>query len=624
MTTSSKITFGVELEFLVPYLQYGKTDPAADDPEENRPLTRVPGGRLDNITAVQVQICEHLRDHKIPVDISSAFDNTQDWCIDGDMSVMEGRHAFGYDWAGIELKSPVLTADDKESFAQVVRVVTLLRQRFRIRVNQTTGFHVHVGMGAATLPPRAIHRMTQLLWAADGMLSGLHPPDRALLVYSCCIRHSSNLVLFGANCWRDNTSAIHDKGKPKRDVRRGSLQESFSIRDRLQGDEEPHAWTEPDPIGLEPISAERDERAFITWRARHHRNKLRGDLQRLSMHDTIRSGERRFGNWKWPEEEEEQRDDDANDDPTQLDKNSWIMATRTMVANAWAEMMDQELPRGIQKVSLLADTLHPSKEHVAADKGETAAIPASAPVHATTVLEVIDDSNAQSFARTRVNPYQDAGARLRFKQVNGIEMTEKDEAHHLKTHQTASSSALVAGLFDLVNPELHDDTRRAAHLIAGGRRCNYNFNMYGFPSEFSRRPMTVEFREAAGSMNPGWIATWASICAGIAKFCLEAKEDEFVDLIMKLVDSEKEGDNMTKIEEETVNQQPTYNIVRFLADMKLKDEARYVNDVVGTQDKDSFWFPCDLVRDQTSVFGGFNTEPFGEGRAVLPAKTDEF
>ncbi|KAL2275255.1 hypothetical protein FJTKL_02196 [Diaporthe vaccinii] len=207
-TEPQRVTFGIELEFLVPYLWSDEADPEADT--DGRQVIRLsqedmgPGevfltahDRVKNI------LRDFLRSHEIPVNNNNTAQETGPPCeysIGGDSSVRE----FGlqqYHFTGVELRSPALFTEPS-SFTEIKRVVSLLINNFRLRINETTGFHVHVGMGSHRLPPRAVRRLSQFLWCADGILSQLHAPERILSQHCPSIRHWSHLAQGESDNWR--------------------------------------------------------------------------------------------------------------------------------------------------------------------------------------------------------------------------------------------------------------------------------------------------------------------------------------------------------------------------------------------------------------------------------------
>lgn len=160
----------------------------------------------------------------------------QGWEVKEDISVHDfippprraGDNTGGaYHAIPFELASPALW-DLPASYQHISSVIQSLRSRFRVRVNLHTGLHVHVGGGCEPhvdvttkepivplynaltggpipeeelplLRPRkhslkTLKRAAALLWAADGVMGHVHPPERAVNRYARPVRHVSCLA----------------------------------------------------------------------------------------------------------------------------------------------------------------------------------------------------------------------------------------------------------------------------------------------------------------------------------------------------------------------------------------------------------------------------------------------
>ncbi|KAL2154420.1 hypothetical protein VTH82DRAFT_3096 [Thermothelomyces myriococcoides] len=156
------------------------------------------------------------------------------WLIDDDASVSDhGIQIRGYDCMNFELSTPALW-DRPKSHRHVYLVVQELVKRFRLRVNVSSGLHCHIGAGLwstgegrrsvegssgddddddmidepgfewvkqAAMPFRGAEhdlgvfkRAAALLWAVDGFLCHVHPPERGLSRYAPPIRLCSRLA----------------------------------------------------------------------------------------------------------------------------------------------------------------------------------------------------------------------------------------------------------------------------------------------------------------------------------------------------------------------------------------------------------------------------------------------
>ncbi|KAK8135859.1 hypothetical protein PG984_003799 [Apiospora sp. TS-2023a] len=95
------------------------------------------------------------------------------WDVNIDASVGESLTK-EYLWAPIEITSPVLYYN-QESLELIRFVVNLLQSEFRILINETMMFHVHVGRGAQGFSFTELQAITAFLYAAAPRLDQLHP-----------------------------------------------------------------------------------------------------------------------------------------------------------------------------------------------------------------------------------------------------------------------------------------------------------------------------------------------------------------------------------------------------------------------------------------------------------------
>ncbi|OTB11645.1 hypothetical protein K445DRAFT_26365 [Daldinia sp. EC12] len=204
-------SFGIELEFLVAYLPDNVPDPNEAEAHALPPLLRINETNYEATTRILGSIRSTLRAHGIPVaepiyDLAAAeaalmdespsrLHNKNKWSVALDGSVQE-KFMDRYRWQPIEIQSPALWASE-ESFREIEYVTNLLTYSYRLRVNPTCGFHVHVGNGTDFFTGETIKRLGMFLWVADPMLSRLHAPWRRVHSYSSSIRYHSRLACEG-------------------------------------------------------------------------------------------------------------------------------------------------------------------------------------------------------------------------------------------------------------------------------------------------------------------------------------------------------------------------------------------------------------------------------------------
>ena len=92
---------------------------------------------------------------------------------------------------GVELISPALT-DTPESFEEVKKVFTLVRDLDFIHVNNTCGLHVHAAFGKHPITIAPLRRIASLLFALDPFLASLRPDSRSGNMHCQSIRKFSN------------------------------------------------------------------------------------------------------------------------------------------------------------------------------------------------------------------------------------------------------------------------------------------------------------------------------------------------------------------------------------------------------------------------------------------------
>ncbi|KAF3067431.1 hypothetical protein GL218_08586 [Daldinia childiae] len=102
------------------------------------------------------------------------------WGVGRDLSVLDyglERDMSAYDWQDLEITSPALFATEK-SFAEVHRVLTAIYNNFWVFAPETAGLHIHYGRGKEWIPIHHLRRIAAFLYAADPILTQMHPPHR--------------------------------------------------------------------------------------------------------------------------------------------------------------------------------------------------------------------------------------------------------------------------------------------------------------------------------------------------------------------------------------------------------------------------------------------------------------
>lgn len=116
-----------------------------------------------------------------------------------------------------------------------------------------------------------------------------------------------------------------------------------------------------------------------------------------------------------------------------------------------------------------------------------------------------------------------------------------------------------------------------------GYACDQNpdgqdeWNWVAYPDD----KLTIEFREAVGSMDTQWITSWGRICASIVLYALNASTTEFFGMLMRLAQAQGDFGDAGPV---------PYDFIDFLDDIGCFAEAELLE--YKLQDKKLFWFPC--------------------------------
>ncbi|KAI5861473.1 hypothetical protein GGS23DRAFT_576945 [Durotheca rogersii] len=106
-------------------------------------------------------------------------------------------------------------------------------------------------------------------------------------------------------------------------------------------------------------------------------------------------------------------------------------------------------------------------------------------------------------------------------------------------------------------------TLQLLHRVSRNERPNYNFDSYACPIAQSRpfEQHTVEFRQAAGTLDGAWVEVWARICVGLTHFAIHAPVPEYLSVMYHLHEAQAEG--------------APYNVIDLLDEVGLFAEAEF-------------------------------------------------
>ncbi|KAI1086987.1 putative amidoligase enzyme-domain-containing protein [Rostrohypoxylon terebratum] len=193
--SKGSLTFGIEIEFVVPILRSGVPDPF---PSDRRPVFKYPD--YSNASGLIFYELRKVCDIPFRLDTNDSYYEPHrkvvrydTWRIVRDPSVKYKGTRGEYSWAGREITSEVFKSDNPQHYTeQITKACRALRQ-LRVHLNQTTSLHVHVGLGDEPFSLLTIKKVIALILVADAMLLGLHHPARLDSPYCKLVSRCSSL-----------------------------------------------------------------------------------------------------------------------------------------------------------------------------------------------------------------------------------------------------------------------------------------------------------------------------------------------------------------------------------------------------------------------------------------------
>ncbi|OTA57674.1 hypothetical protein K449DRAFT_449926 [Hypoxylon sp. EC38] len=201
------ISYGVELQFLIPVIIVGKDDPHPDD---SRKLIAVPEGinyaHISEVVKAAVLHClrgtAHVpswtylgppfptREDLNAMDNESAAVSSMtaysQWVVETDEDLLVENDAFSgiYTWVGVKVKSSKRDISWENHFDQIYNVIVALRSTFRIRLPPTTSLMIHVGekwhdIMAYEAGTRPLRVFCTMWWLLERYVQELAHPSRS-------------------------------------------------------------------------------------------------------------------------------------------------------------------------------------------------------------------------------------------------------------------------------------------------------------------------------------------------------------------------------------------------------------------------------------------------------------
>ncbi|KFZ09236.1 hypothetical protein V502_08854 [Pseudogymnoascus sp. VKM F-4520 (FW-2644)] len=203
---SAAFTFGIEMEYLVPFIFTGEADP---EPNERRAIDRTPPQTNDFRDAHGVIIDTVVFDRvrrtlqfaglpaaKMPVIpggppriLPSQWDAVIDESL---VETDDMAEVYGNRFIPLEVVSPVLSAD-RAGYRTIRLAIDALVSRHRLFPTDTCGYHVHVGRGTAGFSLPVLKNIAAFLWVFERQLGSLHSEERHLNGYASSMRKKANI-----------------------------------------------------------------------------------------------------------------------------------------------------------------------------------------------------------------------------------------------------------------------------------------------------------------------------------------------------------------------------------------------------------------------------------------------
>lgn len=201
MQTRLDLTFGIELECVMSF-----------DPANYRGALRWGGGPLwkKEISAhlheeskmrflLRNHITRLLTDNGFPAYNVVSEGGNQKWTVTNDTSIeiQDGpRGVGGFLECDIEIKSPAMRFCPK-ALRRVEKVIDLIKRNFDTSINESCGFHVHIGNRKKAFPLQTLKHLCMLTAMFEHQLNSLHPAHRVGNLHA----KGPSAVFRGQNPW---------------------------------------------------------------------------------------------------------------------------------------------------------------------------------------------------------------------------------------------------------------------------------------------------------------------------------------------------------------------------------------------------------------------------------------
>ncbi|OTB14155.1 hypothetical protein K445DRAFT_13165 [Daldinia sp. EC12] len=507
-----RLTFGVEMEFVMPWLFKGEKDPL-ESIKGLPPVFRMNKPSQPHLHDPETEVYDEIKalfeKYKLPTKVRTytyktefakkVLDRYHLWGVEHDVTVFEPSDEPAYnwvedfEWVSVEVQSPV-EPDIPRAFAVLNYVRQLLISTYRCRVNHSCGLHVHVGNGSERFPLDSMRRIASLVFATEPLIMTLNHPWRAANVNCRTLRDRSNLSRKIAG---EKMTSGPDHKRPTR-KHRDCIR--YLATDVLHGEE--------------PIS----------WREEHREAKYIDAFEQLRS-----SGFEPF-------------------QPDSVEKTPSIHASDT--SSSSSIQSSEPSPDSSPDSNPDSDVWESSEEETP-KKGHQKHTPKKKIPKKTSSRRKLkkrkhqNQKNQQKKLRKEMrekerqanNLFNILNTPIRLRSLPRIitprytteqliefhDRLKAFEADGLYFEGEGSNRVPDPGVFAAVQ-EIYraPSTCTIAHLMYPDGPAIVNFQNYACDS-FDRPDSgrTIEFRGAEGSLGP-WVVTWAKICVGLVKFAIRS------------------------------------------------------------------------------------------------------
>ncbi|RDW79817.1 hypothetical protein BP6252_04455 [Coleophoma cylindrospora] len=202
------LSFGIELEFAVALLK-DPNNPLTAKENQNR-YQHIPSdslrGQLQGKDGLPIaptpltvhrHICQVLVNAgtNCEVEYDQAKDEYTTWIVTSDLSIESPLSDFAnrFHWYGVEVKSPARYYFE-DSITEIKKVCRVLTENYLLNTNESTGLHVHVGLGSQNYSIPHLRRLAAFVWAFENYFDTLHPKHRINTQYTRSMRYGSGWV----------------------------------------------------------------------------------------------------------------------------------------------------------------------------------------------------------------------------------------------------------------------------------------------------------------------------------------------------------------------------------------------------------------------------------------------